>query len=132
MSFPKKMWALIPILAGVAVFVDARSQVRGPTSPEAVSTAGAAHMVLQIDPDTGQFVQGVPDLELTPRLRQMTDRSHDGLEIVPSPVPNGGDMIDLGGRFMNLSTARVLDDGTLATHCSLDRVNHHSTPRGED
>ena len=57
---------------------------------------------VHIDPETGEFVTPeeatvTPENRLTPLYEDSI--SHEGLEETPSPVPGGGTMVDLKGRF---------------------------------
>jgi hypothetical protein len=61
------------------------------------------------------FVVGDPGAKAAePALSTSTE----GLEAVPSPVPGGGMMIDLQGRFQNAATATVDDSGQATVDCT--------------
>ena len=66
---------------------------------------GASGMTIYIDPETGAFLKepapGHEPLQLTPQLQNALSTSDSGLVEVPSPVPGGGVMIDLQGRFQS-------------------------------
>ena len=75
-----------------------------------------------IDPETGEFItppeREVPAAErLEPRAAFST--SQDGLTEIPSPVPGGGTMVDLKGRFRSPLTATIDSDGKIS-------IEHHS------
>jgi hypothetical protein len=48
-------------------------------------------------------------------LNQMLDQSTEGLVAVP--LPEGGEMVDLQGRFQNVALAKVGPDGKVQTEC---------------
>ena len=50
--------------------------------------------------------------------------SGEGLEVEPSPVPGGGVMIDLQGRFQHAATAAVLDSDSVVVECLPDSGAH--------
>lgn len=58
-----------------------------------------------IDPQTGEFIQeprpGQEALKITPEMQNATSTSSEGLVEEISPVPGGGVMIDLKGRFQS-------------------------------
>lgn len=62
-------------------------------------------MSVYIDPQTGEFIpepkQGQKALEITPEMQNATSTSSEGLVEEKSPVPGGGVMIDLKGRFQS-------------------------------
>jgi hypothetical protein len=58
-----------------------------------------------IDPQTGEFIQeprqGQEALKITPEIQNATSTSSEGLVEEISPIPGGGMMIDLKGRFQS-------------------------------
>ena len=67
-----------------------------------------------VDPATGKLVPRPPQKAATERnsVRSSTlDSTDDALEVKPSPVKNGGIMIDLKGRFQNPIKATADDQG---------------------
>ena len=69
-----------------------------------------------IDPETGEFItpeeaEAPPEERLTPSAAYST--SHEGLEERPSPVPGGGTMVDLKGRFQSPLTATIDSNGDI-------------------
>ena len=61
-------------------------------------------LTVHIDPETGEFVTPeeqivAPEDRLAPSSKYSI--SHEGLEETPSPVPGGGTMVDLKGRFQS-------------------------------
>ena len=71
----------------------------------AADPEGTSGMTIYIDPETGAFLKepapGHEPLQLTPQLQNALSTSDSGLVEVPSPVPGGGVMIDLQGRFQS-------------------------------
>ena len=51
-----------------------------------------------------------------PFLRNALSRSHEGLEA--TRAPDGTLTLDLKGRFQNVTTATIGDDGSIETHCA--------------
>jgi hypothetical protein len=73
-------------------------------------------LTVYIDPQTGEFITPEeaavpPDERLEPPASSST--SHEGLVEEPSPVPGGGIMVDLKGRFQSPLTATIDNDGEL-------------------
>lgn len=73
-----------------------------------------------IDPETGEFTtppeRGVPAARTTAPSAAFST-SHEGLEERPSPVPGGGTMVDLKGRFQSPLTATIDGNGkTIIEH----------------
>lgn len=62
-------------------------------------------MSVYIDPQTGEFIPepkpGQNALEITPEMQNAASTSSEGLVEEKSPVPGGGVMIDLKGRFQS-------------------------------
>lgn len=89
------------------------AQQPGEKSP--VVPAGAAGMTIYIDPKTGALLKepapGAVPLQLTRELQEALSTSHQGLVEVPSPVPGGGVMIDLQGRFQSPLFVTIDADG---------------------
>jgi hypothetical protein len=90
-----------------------------PTSPDSTSTsapAAASGMTIHIDPQTGALTkEAAPTapLSLSPAEQNAFSTSHQGLVETPSPVPGGGVMIDLQGRFQHPLSATIDDAGKL-------------------
>jgi hypothetical protein len=70
-------------------------------------------MRVYVDPETGEFT--VPPKEAraaeAPAPEAAFSTSHEGLVVIPSPVPGGGVMVDLKGRFRSPLTATLGADG---------------------
>jgi hypothetical protein len=81
-------------------------------------TEASPGMTVYKDPDTGRLLP-LPADELqrllTKDLRSAISTSQDGL--VETAAPGGGVMIDLRGRFRNMTWATVGPDGKVVTHC---------------
>lgn len=101
------------------------------TTPEAAGTPesptatqrGAAAMVVTKDPVTGRLRPATAEETaqvLTEDTRKALSTSHEGLVEVASPVPGGGVMIDLKGRFFSVMTATVDAQGRVSTDCTTD------------
>jgi hypothetical protein len=111
--------SLAVLVLGFVLFVslgDSESEVA--LAPETASElpVGTAAMRVAIDPETGALV---PDHSLNKGLdadmQNMLNRSSEGLvEVVH---PDGHVSVDLQGRFMSASVARIDQDGQLETTC---------------
>ena len=80
----------------------------------AAAPQGSPGLRVYVDPVTGEFSApppraARPDEALAPQAAYST--SHEGLVETPSPVPGGGVMVDLQGRFRNPMTAMLDADG---------------------
>lgn len=90
-----------------------------PASSESTSTgapSAAGGMKIHIDPQTGALTKEAPPtapLSLSPAEQNAFSTSHQGLVETPSPVPGGGVMIDLQGRFQHPLSATIDDAGKL-------------------
>jgi hypothetical protein len=79
-------------------------------SPSARTHAGATGMKIYIDPQSGQLTTapaGGAPLQLSPAEENALSTSHQGLVESLSPVPGGGVIVDLQGRFQNPLFATV-------------------------
>lgn len=80
------------------------------------SPAGAAVRVYT-NPNTGEIIQppaGAPTAETPESLEKAFSTSSQGLVETPSPVPGGGVMIDLQGRFRSPLVATQGADGKVS------------------
>lgn len=88
---------------------------------EAGLAPGEAALRAVIDPETGTLAVGgearrlLADKLLNEDLRRMLSRSDEGL--VPVVHPDGRVSVDLQGRFMNASVARIGADGRIEQTC---------------
>lgn len=76
--------------------------------------------VVHIDPATGRIAEPSPGTVPVTIDGQWADRlstSSDGLVEEASPVPGGGTMVDLQGRFQNTFVAVVGDSGRVGAAC---------------
>lgn len=94
-----------------------------PAPPAAAPLApGAAGMMIGIDPETG--ILGPPTaeqrLQLMASEEQMLSRSSLGL--VERPIPGGGVILDLDGRFQEFSFIRLGLTGRHVFGCANDAV----------
>ena len=88
------------------------SAPQAPANPPAVPAASAAQKAA-IDPDSGELVSGpaAQDDNRPQAMRQSTaPAATETLNEQPSPVPGGGVMIDLQGRFRSPVSATVAGD----------------------
>jgi hypothetical protein len=115
------------VAAVVAIF--AISTPIEPTAPREIdfATPGTAAMRAAIDPETGQLVTGPAaerlaetgaDKQADAELEQMLSRSDAGLQQVHRP--DGTVSVNLEGRFMSASVARIGADGKVETLCAED------------
>lgn len=83
--------------------------------------AGAAGMVVGVDPETGLLGPATAEqmLELFPEEANALSRSSEGL--VERVMPGGrGVMLDLAGRFQEFSYVRMTPDGRYVFGCAND------------
>lgn len=77
-------------------------------------------MVIYIDPKTGALLQepapGAVMMEFSPAMRNAMSTSSEGLVERESPVPGGGMIVDLQGRFQSPLIATVDADGKVKMH----------------
>ncbi|MGD8371623.1 MAG: hypothetical protein PVF76_09020 [Syntrophobacterales bacterium] len=83
---------------------------QGQTEENLTTSEESGALRVYIDPETGEFTsppaRGIPAARTTaPSATSST--SHEGLEERPSPVPGGGTMVDLKGRFHSPLTATI-------------------------
>jgi hypothetical protein len=115
-------------LAGPAAVAADTSSIRCPqtaqVSPEPADTAaapagdeqgapvqqGASGFRAYVDPETGELTEPPSDAPAEEPAAAFST-SDEGLVAVPSPVPGGGVMVDLQGRFRSPLTATVGADG---------------------
>jgi len=85
--------------------------------------AGQSSARVYINPQTGQ-VGGPPPGAQPPGLsvaeEKMLSRSDRGLQV--RKLPTGAMLLDLQGRFRNMSTASLSADGEAQLHCSEDQA----------
>lgn len=100
---------------------------RQPESSDSTARSAASTQKAYVDPQTGKFVppprvQAPPDNQpLSPAALSM---SVETLQEEPSPVPGGGMMIDLKGRYRSPITATIDGDGRTT-------VEHRSDAPGD-
>jgi hypothetical protein len=120
----KRTKPLIVIIASVAVLA-AWLATGGVPDRDAGndSAVPAAGYVVHIDPATGQVVEASPStvaVTIDPQWADRLSTSSHGLVEQPSPVPGGGTMVDLQGRFQNAFVAAVDDSGRVGATCLTD------------
>jgi hypothetical protein len=79
--------------------------------------------VVHVDPQTGrieQQSQSTFPVAADSKMQHRLSTSSEGLVETPSPVPGGGVMVDLEGRFMNTFVATVDDSGGVEVFCTTD------------
>ena len=103
---------VLATLTFAITLVEARSAGRPGNQP-----AGTAAMRVALDPETGALVQAPADAgkALSPAVANMLSRSSEGL--VEVHHPDGRVSVDLQGRFMSASLARITADGEVETTC---------------
>jgi hypothetical protein len=114
---------LLAILGAAATCAVAAGMVlMHQSAPVAESPAGphTPEYRVCIDPATGALTSQPTGAGAAP-VGKDTERSlstsSEGLREVPSPVPGGGTMVDLQGRFRNVSVATVDENGDLEAPC---------------
>lgn len=107
-----------------------QGQLLGVASQEEVPMQNLAGYTVFIDPVTGKIVPqptGPLPLELTEELQNSLSTSSEGLVEIPSPVPGGGTMVRLNGRFQDAMVATTADAGGNISATCLSNV----PPRAE-
>ena len=92
-----------------------------------IKAGESATLRVYIDPETGEYItppQGKVSTAEKLETRTAFSTSHDDLVEVPSPVPGGGTMIDLKGRFRSPLTATIDSNGKI-------NIGHHSIEKKE-
>lgn len=121
--------------------VSLTSVVRAPVGTASTAPAGAAGMVIAIDPETGTLVppSAAQLMRLTSAERTGLMRTSEGLSEVR--LPDGTVMVDLQGRFMEFTVVRLDPEGRLqfagvneapAVLRLLDPRTPAPTPAGEE
>ncbi|MHC5212517.1 MAG: hypothetical protein ACYTG2_17530 [Planctomycetota bacterium] len=87
-------------------------------------------MMIYKDPLTGEFVPA-PAGAFAGQLTERTETSSVGLLKFPSPVPGGGDIVRLDGRFQNFVKVAVDDEGGIHTTCDHDAALSEPEEREE-
>jgi len=83
-------------------------------TPNIAGTGGASGLVVEIDPVTGEFLPEPPVNGVTPQKVEAAAKvPAPQFEVVPSPTPGGGIMIDLQGQFQTPLVATIDADGKL-------------------
>jgi len=125
---PTRRWGL-PVLAAACALAFALSPAlrhdATPTAGNADAFApGTAGLRAAIDPETGELALGADAMRLSGDkaagfdLRQALSRSDEGL--VKEVRPDGGLSVNLQGRFMSTSVARLTPGGGVETLCTHD------------
>lgn len=98
----------------------AMAQASAPVASAPAAGSGAASMTVYIDPQTGAILTqpqpGHTPLVLDAATQAAMSTSDKGLVEVPSPVPGGGVMVDLQGRFQSPFVVVLDEQGQPKTH----------------
>ncbi|MGD8412940.1 MAG: hypothetical protein PVF33_01835 [Candidatus Latescibacterota bacterium] len=106
------VWVVFVVAPRVAHRAD--SSTIEPSSPP------LAGYVVEVDPATGQPAptpEGAAPVIFDEEMRNRLSTSSQGLVEVPSPVPGGGTMVDLQGRFQHAFVATADDTGRVDVNC---------------
>lgn len=122
--------AVAALAAWVALGVVQDDAARTVSPAEHTPAARAAGYVVHIDPATGRVAE--PSLSTVPitideEWSNRLSTSSQGLVETPSPVPGGGTMVDLQGRFQNAFVAAVDDTGLVGASCISDPAGNGGT-----
>ena len=100
-------------------------------SPASEFPVGSAALRVAIDPETGSLVPDLgPVKSLDADLQNMLSRSTVGLEEIHHP--DGHVSVDLQGRFMSASVARLDEEGQMETTCVESAAALEGFLQGED
>lgn len=101
----------LPVAAG-------GDRIQNNPSPSTESTpAFSAGQVLILDGSAGKNGSGPAAVDIEAVLGDAISTSADGLVVENSPVPGGGKMVNLQGRFQNAMTISVDENGNVSTPC---------------
>jgi hypothetical protein len=110
---------VLAVVAAVAIWAVAGGGDEQPGRPAGLvgqpvnQTVSQPAMVTHIDPVTGERTT-VPAGDAAAQLGDRVDTSDEGLVEKPSPVPGGGMMIELDGRFQNAAVVSADSDSVKA------------------
>jgi hypothetical protein len=102
--------------AGLTTWILASKQTVIPPGGAALP-GGTAGMRVAIQPETGDFEMPSPEQM---RALDAASTPKEGGDLVVRTRPDGGQYVDVHGRFMNYSVARRGADGTLEQGCGTD------------
>ena len=123
---------LLAVAAIIATLPDASHILVSRDGRQGETPYGAAAMRASIDPETGMLSVNPTHFESSSKMLETAlSRSSDGL--VQETMPNGTVRMNLQGRFMSASMARLDAQGHVHTSCTEDldqaeRVLHEKTP----
>ena len=115
--------AVAVVAAWFAVGVVQDGGTRAASPVEHTSAARSAGFVVHIDPATGRVAEPSPNtipIVIDEQWANRLSTSSEGLVEKPSPVPGGGTMVDLQGRFQNTFVAAVDGTGRVGATCISD------------
>jgi len=125
---PTRRWGLPALAAACALAFALSPSLRHDATPISGNAdafaPGVAGLRAAIDPETGELALGADAMRLSGDkaagfdLRQALSRSDVGL--VKVVRPDGGASVNLQGRFMSTSVARLTPDGGVETLCTHD------------
>jgi len=114
----KALLLIIGVLAFAAaglIFAKTPQETNRVSPPEQTSVTPATGMMAYIDPATGEFTE--TPVMTDANMRSAVNTSSEGLVEVPSPLENGGTMVDLQGRFHHAAVMQLDDTGELTSSC---------------
>ena len=132
MTFRRILVRLVPVtfVVAIALAVYLHNTTGEATVPvtAALDHPGTAALRAMIDPETGQLVTGPaaaqlesgPNKSVDAELANMLSRSDEGLTAVHHP--DGHVSVNLEGRFMSATVARLNPDGRVETLCTENQV----------
>jgi len=109
-----------PMNLGTLSTASSQKQTLGNTLQSEGETKSAAGYKVYKDPVTGKFGVPPPDakpLQLSKELQQALSTSSEGLVQIQSPVPGGGIVVRLNGRFQSAMVAAADAEGNVSVPC---------------
>ncbi|MBT8054175.1 MAG: hypothetical protein HKO99_14025 [Xanthomonadales bacterium] len=110
--------AFASAVASMLIFFSPLAVGQSSDTPAPADTPTELHASAQrayLDPVTGRLLSkpppDAPVMRLSPEELNMLSTSDAGL--VEAPLPDGGYMLDLQGRFQHMAVATLADDGTI-------------------
>ncbi len=129
--------AVVDSAATVATDAGSAGGVTAASTADAAgaAAAGAGGLRVYIDPETGEFTAPPPGVEI-PQIEKPKRAAKRAVEVVPSPVPGGGVMINTQGRFLHSMKAGATESG-MEVKCERDissngAVNSAGAPKHEN
>lgn len=118
------------IIACAAAVTTALCAVAALDRPPRAGNAPRPAYRVAVDPTTGTLLKDAPVAAPDADIHGALSTSTEGLREEASPVPGGGIVVDLRGRFRSAAVATVGEDGALKIPC-VNRLDHEDSHDAE-